>query len=148
MNVNAKAGARPEKLAPATETRMKLSLESTDQIAQIEIDGASLPARIWKGTNERGTECLAFITRLAVPESAPPDAHRQFARELVETPHTKARAKDVGAGSINLTIREIEALRHLITTTGIFTSGLAHGEWEALASRLAYAGPIDMRLVI
>jgi hypothetical protein len=46
---------------------MKVTLESTTKIVQLEIDGRSVPARVWQGETENGVPVHAFITRI-VPE--------------------------------------------------------------------------------
>ena len=48
---------------------MRLTIESTPDLGCIELeDGAEVPCRVWKGTTERGTQCLVFVTRIAVPD--------------------------------------------------------------------------------
>lgn len=72
---------------------MKVTLESTDQLVELELDlgnaFALLPARVWQGQTASGTPCFAFIVRIA-PE-IPIDDPRQaeFERELVETPQPR-----------------------------------------------------------
>lgn len=44
---------------------MKITLESTTRVINLEVDGVSVPARIWEGTTEGGVPCFAFITRVA-----------------------------------------------------------------------------------
>ena len=61
---------------------MKLTLESTDRI--VEVDGA--PARVWVGTNADGVQCVAFIRRVAIRRTA--DA-REFDAELREIAPTR-----------------------------------------------------------
>lgn len=61
---------------------MKLILESTTKIGSLNIDGVSVPARIWIGKTERGTECFAFIPRIAVADGK----EEEFDSELKETP--------------------------------------------------------------
>lgn len=71
---------------------MKLLIESTDRIVQLEQAGSvTVPARIWEGTTERGVRCLVFITRVAVRED---QDTAEFERDLTETPPPKA-APDV-----------------------------------------------------
>lgn len=45
---------------------MKVELESTDQIVELELHGHVVPARVWVGKTASGVECHAFITRIAV----------------------------------------------------------------------------------
>jgi hypothetical protein len=49
---------------------MKVTLESTTKVLQLDIGGASVPARVWEGTTEHGTPVFCFITRIApsIPE--------------------------------------------------------------------------------
>lgn len=63
---------------------MKLTLESTDRLIMLDVDGIQVPARVWSGRSASGTPCFAFITRV-VPE-IPPDDPRQkeFVQELEE----------------------------------------------------------------
>lgn len=65
---------------------MKLILEPTAQI--VEVNG--VPCRQWEGKTESGTTVAAFITRVAVPEDAGAEAHREFERELTEKPAPRA----------------------------------------------------------
>lgn len=57
---------------------MKGLLNSTNKI--VELNG--VPARIWEGETAGGSKCIAFVTRIAVPEGE--DAS-EFERELQET---------------------------------------------------------------
>jgi hypothetical protein len=61
---------------------MKVELESTNRIVDLEINGTVVPARIWQGRTENGIECHAFITRIAVRQDR--DAS-EFERDLRET---------------------------------------------------------------
>lgn len=47
---------------PAEETEMKITIESTPTIT--EIDG--VPVRVWMGTTGAGTHCKVFVHRIAV----------------------------------------------------------------------------------
>mgnify|MGYP001574819007 CR=1 FL=1 len=60
---------------------MKVTLESTDKIVTIRIDGVNVPARLWEGETERGIRCHAFITRIAVHKDSDT---AQFERDLQE----------------------------------------------------------------
>ena len=60
---------------------MKVTLESTDKIVNLVVDGKSVPARVWEGATERGIRCHAFVTRICVHEDE--DAS-QFEAELRE----------------------------------------------------------------
>lgn len=60
---------------------MKLILESTDKLVNLQIDGATVPARVWQGETGLGIPVHAFITRVAVRSDQ--DA-TEFARDLEE----------------------------------------------------------------
>lgn len=60
---------------------MKVNLESTDRIVELEKDGSVVPARLWIGRTENGVECHAYITRIAVGREH--DAS-EFERDLQE----------------------------------------------------------------
>ena len=64
---------------------MKIELENTDRLVMVIVEGASIPARIWEGTDSHGVPVVAAITRLSVPASAGAAAHERFGRELTET---------------------------------------------------------------
>lgn len=61
---------------------MKLTISPTQQIVHVN----GVPCRQWEGRTESGVPVACFITRVAVPEDAPKETHRQFERELEETP--------------------------------------------------------------
>ena len=66
---------------------MKMTVTSTGKI--VEFNG--LPARVWEGVTERGVPVLAFVTRVAVPESVGPQELAVFELELAEqTPPSPA----------------------------------------------------------
>ena len=56
---------------------MKIAIESTDQITQL--DG--VPVRVWRGTTEGDVPCLVFVHRIAVANGVD---QSQFDAELVE----------------------------------------------------------------
>jgi hypothetical protein len=58
---------------------MKVTLESTDRVVMLVVDGHQVPARLWEGETDSGIRCHAFITRIAVHEQ---DDASQFEREL------------------------------------------------------------------
>lgn len=63
---------------------MKLTLESTQMIVQLETEQGTVPARIWCGKTESGTPCFAFIAMIA-PEIAMDDQRQaEFEAELDE----------------------------------------------------------------
>lgn len=73
---------------------MKITLENTDKIVTLEVNGASVPARVWQGETESGIQVHAFITRIApeILESDPNiDALTEvFERELQRTAKPRA----------------------------------------------------------
>ena len=60
---------------------MRITLETSERVVELEYDGARIPARIWTGTTESGIEVHAFVLMLAVRNDA--DAI-EFERELFE----------------------------------------------------------------
>lgn len=60
---------------------MIVTLESTDKIVELVVNGQAVPARIWEGKTASGIPCHAYITRIAV---APELDSSQFERELRE----------------------------------------------------------------
>lgn len=58
---------------------MKVHLESTSQIVELQTPSGVVPARLWEGTTENGIVCHAFITRIAVHKD---DDASEFEREL------------------------------------------------------------------
>lgn len=65
---------------------MKVTLESTDQLVELQTPTGLVPARIWEGRTAGGIQIHAFITRVAVHQDH--DA-AEFERELQETPRMK-----------------------------------------------------------
>lgn len=61
---------------------MKLTLEPTEEVAML----SGVPCRAWRGTNENGVECCAFIAAIALPAGTPSTdaAAEAFSRELIE----------------------------------------------------------------
>ena len=65
---------------------MRITLDSTDKIVELTIEGKRIPARIWQGMTTSGIPVHAYITRI-VPEvhKTDPDIDNktaQFEREL------------------------------------------------------------------
>lgn len=58
---------------------MKVTLDSTTQIVDLETPSGRVPARLWVGHTENGIAVHAFITRIAVHKD---DDASQFEREL------------------------------------------------------------------
>jgi hypothetical protein len=44
---------------------MKITLENTDKIVELIVNGTAVPARVWQGATEDGIPVQAFITRIA-----------------------------------------------------------------------------------
>jgi len=60
---------------------MKITIESTTRLVDIETAGGRVPGRVWEGTTETGIPVYCVITRVAVREDAP---QAQFQAELKE----------------------------------------------------------------
>lgn len=60
---------------------MKVTLESTDKIVELQTPSGVVPARIWEGHTESGIACHALVTRIAVSKDL--DAS-EFERDLHE----------------------------------------------------------------
>ena len=71
---------------------MKVTLESTTQIVDLETPTGTVPARIWEGTTESGVRVHALITRIAIDRDEP--RADEFERELKEQ---RAPSAKVGA---------------------------------------------------
>jgi hypothetical protein len=56
---------------------LQLQIESTDQLTTFN----GVPVRVWKGVTASGVECLVFVHRIAVHDSAD---STQFEAELKE----------------------------------------------------------------
>ena len=83
---------------------MKITIESTDKVVQLEVtDGRKhlyVPARVWEGETDKGTPVFCFITRIAptIPEpQLSPAVLDEFAKDLKETkaPSPAVRAIDL-----------------------------------------------------
>lgn len=72
---------------------MKVTLESTDRIVELELQGQVVPARVWVGKTARGVACHAFITRIAVHSALDASEFEQDLQEAhVRLPFDLARA--------------------------------------------------------
>lgn len=60
---------------------MKVTLENTDKLVELVVNGAVVPARIWEGVTANGIQCHAYITRIAVHDD---DDAAEFERDLKE----------------------------------------------------------------
>ena len=61
---------------------MKITIENTSKIVELETGAGVVPARVWEGATETGIPVHCYVTRIAVARDL--DASR-FERELVET---------------------------------------------------------------
>lgn len=61
---------------------MKVTLEATTKIVEVQINGQTVPARIWEGTTAGGILCHAYVTRIAIAD--PTADTTEFDRELRE----------------------------------------------------------------
>jgi hypothetical protein len=65
------------------EGRVKVTVENTSSIVELEINGVRVPARLWEGTTETGIPVACFITRIS-PQTHDAAVNAAFARELQE----------------------------------------------------------------
>jgi hypothetical protein len=63
---------------------VKITLESTTKIVELEVGGTKVPGRIWEGTTDSGIPVVALITRIAAETADNPDRLELFRRELEE----------------------------------------------------------------
>lgn len=63
---------------------MKITIESTDRLVTLVVNGAEVPARIWEGASDGGVAVVAFITRVS-PQTHDAEANAIFERELLLT---------------------------------------------------------------
>ena len=70
---------------------MKITIENTTKMVELQLNGVSVPARIWEGRTESGIPVHCYITRIAVRDD---QDCTQFERELVEqrTPSAEVAA--------------------------------------------------------
>jgi hypothetical protein len=61
---------------------VKITLQSTSKMVQLEAGGASVPARLWEGHTDSGIPVHCFVTRIAAPNDGTDLS--QFERELQE----------------------------------------------------------------
>jgi len=60
---------------------MKLTVENTAKIVEIESATGRIPARLWQGKTESGIEVTVFVTRVMIHKR---DDSAEFERELQE----------------------------------------------------------------
>jgi hypothetical protein len=63
---------------------VKITIESTSKIVELQGHLCTVPARVWEGTSERGVKVVAFITRIT-PGEATPEQCAEFEADLQET---------------------------------------------------------------
>jgi hypothetical protein len=66
---------------------MKVTLESTTTIVELETNGQSIPARLWQGKTEKGIPCHCFIPLITptIPrDRLTPQDSEEFERDLRE----------------------------------------------------------------
>jgi hypothetical protein len=60
---------------------MKITIESTNRIVEVETSTGVVPARLWEGHTESGIAVQCLVTRIAASSL---DNLDQFERELIE----------------------------------------------------------------
>lgn len=68
---------------------MRLTLESTDKIVQLRINGVYVPARVWQGETAEGVRVHAMIAGVAVAKGQPDEVYAAFERDLQECADTR-----------------------------------------------------------
>lgn len=79
---------------------MKITIESTTKLIELQTPSGTVPARVWEGTTERGAPVFCFVTRiaLAIPaDQVSEDTAAEFNRDLIEqrAPSPAVRAFDM-----------------------------------------------------
>jgi hypothetical protein len=62
---------------------LRITIDSTDQIVELDCDGGRMPARIWAGATEGGIPVMVLVTRIS-PQTHDEAANAAFAAELKE----------------------------------------------------------------
>lgn len=62
---------------------MRITIESTDAFAELDIDGTKVPGRVWVGETAGGVRVHAIVTAIGVLDG---DDCAQFERELIPIP--------------------------------------------------------------
>lgn len=60
---------------------MKLTIQSTTKVVDLETPKGTVPARIWEGKSESGIPVICYVTRVQVHKAAD---NSEFERELEE----------------------------------------------------------------
>lgn len=63
---------------------MKITIESTDAVVDLNGKLGTMLARIWEGATETGIPVVCFVTRIS-PQTHDEAANERFAAELTET---------------------------------------------------------------
>jgi predicted RNase H-like nuclease len=70
---------------------LRLQIEPTDRIVEIEVPGGGMvPARVWQGVMEDGTDVALLVTRVAVHKDAAAETQARFAEALTEVAPARA----------------------------------------------------------
>jgi hypothetical protein len=77
---------------------MKITLESTTKLVTLDVDGASVPARIWEGVTEGGIAVHCYVTFICVRSD---DDTTAFEREFVER-HPRLPSPDLAGIPLRL----------------------------------------------
>lgn len=71
---------------------MKVTLESTTRVVEIELEqGALVPGRIWEGVTDSGIRVVALITRIAAETGVGEHTQAEFRQELEECHEPRSR---------------------------------------------------------
>jgi hypothetical protein len=74
---------------------MRITIESTSRIVEIETPTGKIPARLWEGRTDSGVPVECLVTRIAAHKSAD---LAQFEAELQEQPPPRFRESAFGTG--------------------------------------------------
>ena len=69
---------------------MKITIESTEQLVEVDTGRGTVQGRLWKGTTESGIEVICVVTRIGITSDAD---QKQFELELKACPRTELHAK-------------------------------------------------------
>ena len=74
---------------------MKIQLEQTDRIVELESDGGTVPARIWQGETESGIRVLAYVTRIMPVMDKDDPRQQEFQDALAQTAAPRAEVNGI-----------------------------------------------------
>jgi hypothetical protein len=83
---------------------VKITIESTTKIVQLQMGDHSVPARVWQGETESGVPVQCFVTRIA-PEI--PNTHPDIDRLTVEFETELQRQADPRPSVVAIPLRFI-----------------------------------------